>query len=477
MTVSTDRVLDPTTLTRLAEGFAGRIITPGDDGYDEARRVWNASIDKRPAAIVRPTGVADVMAALRFAREHDLVVAVRGGGHSVAGHSTCDGGIVIDLGAMKGIRVDPRGRRARVQPGVVWSELDRETQTFGLATTGGLVGSTGVAGFTLGGGLGWLQRRYGLACDNLVSADVVLADGSMVRASADEDPDLLWALRGGGGNFGIVTSFELELHPVGPQVLGGMLLFPAERAPDLIAAYRDLRDDTPDELMLGLVLRLAPPAPFLPEEVHGRPVVGIAAIHCGALEDGERAIRPIRSVAEPIVDLVEPRPYVQMQTMQDPSWGPGFRNYWKAEFLSGLPDAATDVLLEHLHSITSPLSDFKFAYLGGAVGRATEEATAFGHRDAFTILNVNARWTDPGEDERHVAWTRSLWRAMQPFSAGGTYTNFTSEDDADRVVGSFGPSKYARLAELKRRYDPTNLFRLNQNIVPAGGPTTDGGAT
>jgi len=474
--VSTDRALDPAMLARLAESLSGGIVTPVDDGYEEARRVWNGSIDKRPAAIVRPRGVADVMAAVRFARDHDLLVAVRSGGHSVAGHSTCDGGLVIDLGGMKGIRVDPFARRAHVQPGVVWSELDRETQAFGLATTGGLVGSTGVAGFTLGGGLGWLQRRHGLACDNLISADVVLADGSLVRASPEDDPDLLWALRGGGGNFGIVTSFELELHPVGPTVMAGMLLFPAESASELIAAYRELRDAAPDDLMLGLVLRLAPPTPFLPEEVHGRPIVGIAAIHCGALEDGERAISPIRSVARPIVDLVEPRPYVQMQTMQDASWGPGLRNYWKAEFLKELPDAATGILLEHLDSITSPLSDFKFAYLGGAVGRVPEEATAFGHRDAFTILNVNARWSDPTEDGRHIAWTRSLWRAMQPFSAGGTYTNFASEDDGDRVVGSFGPKKYARLAELKRRYDPANLFRLNQNIVPAGKPGEEGGA-
>ncbi len=475
MAVATNRALDPAGLADLTESFAGRVLTPGDGGYEEARRVWNGSIDKRPGAIVRPTGVADVIAAVRFAREHGLLVAVRGGGHSVAGHSTCDGGLVIDLGAMKGIRVDPSARRAHVQPGVVWSELDRETQAFGLATTGGLVGSTGVAGFTLGGGLGWLQRRYGLACDNLVSADVVLADGSFVRASVEDEPDLLWALRGGGGNFGIVTSFELALHPVGPRVMAGMLLFPAGRGAELITAFRDLRDTAPDELMLGLVLRLAPAAPFLPEEVHGRPVVGIAAIHCGGLEDGERAIRPIRSVAEPVADLVEPRPYVQMQTMQDASWGPGYRNYWKAEFLRELPDPAIDVLLEHLDGITSPLSDFKFAYLGGAVGRVPEEATAFGHRDAFTILNVNARWSDATEDDRHVAWTRSLWQAMQPFSAGGTYTNFTSEDDADRVEGSFGSEKYARLAELKRRYDPTNLFRLNQNIVPAGGPGGKGG--
>ena len=451
----------------LEEQFRGAIIGPDEPGYDEARRVWNASIDKRPALIARPTGVADVIAAVRFGRRHDLLVAVRGGSHSVAGHSTCDDGLVIDLSGLKGIRVDPARRRAWVQPGVVWGELDRETQAFGQAVTGGLISSTGVAGFTVGGGMGWLQRRDGLACDNLVGADLVTADGELVHASEDENAELLWALRGGGGNFGIVTSFEFGLHDVGPQVVGGLIFHPGENAAEVLRFFRDFAEEAPDDVTLAAVLRLAPPAPFLPEDVHGKPVVALAGMHAGSMEDAAAALEPVKRFGSPLVDVMVPRPYVQMQSMLDASWTAGFENYWKSEFVS-LPDEAVDVIVGHLETITSPLSDFKLPLLRGAVARVGEDDTAYGHRNAPFNLNINSRWAGGEDADRHVTWTRELWNAVQPFSTGGTYTNFTSEDDADRVTGSYGEEKYARLAELKERYDPTNFFRLNQNIRPKG---------
>lgn len=447
----------------LGDGFEGEIITPADPAYEEARRVWNASIDRRPALIVRPRGVEDVRAAIRVGRDRGVPIAVRGGGHSVAGHGTCDDGLVIDLSAMRAIEVDPRGRRARVGPGLVWRDVDRATQEHGLAVTGGLISSTGVAGFTLGGGIGWLQRAYGLACDNLVSAEVVTASGEVV--STGDDPELLWGLRGGGGNFGIVASFEFALHPVGPEVMAGLIAWPGERAPEVLRFFRDYLGEAPRELVLGAVLRLAPPAPFLPPEAHGRPMVAIAGVHAGSVEDGERAFAPVKALGSPLADLIAPRPYVEMQSMQDAAWEAGARNYWKAEYLSGLPDAAIDVLVDHLATITSPMSDFKMPYLQGAVADVGEDETAYGHRDAPLILNINSRWQE-GDREPHVAWTRGLWDAMRPFSAGGSYTNFMGADEADRVAEAYGPAKLSRLVDLKRRYDPENVFRLNHNIDP-----------
>lgn len=452
-----------------AEHFEGDIIQPSDPLYPEARRVWNETIQKNPALVVRPTGTADVKAAVNHARDQRLEIAVRGGGHSIAGFSSTDGGMVIDLSRLKGIRVDPRRRRAHVQAGVLWKELDRETQEFGLAVTGGLVSSTGVAGFTLGGGIGWLQRKYGLACDNLVSADIVTVDGSLVHASEDENSDLLWALRGGGGNFGIVTSFEFELHPVGPEVMSGLVFFPGERAKEILAFFRDFQPS--NDVTLAAVMRLAPPAPFLPAEFHGKPVVVLAGMHAGPLDRALQDLAPLKDLAEPIADLMVPRPYVQMQTLLDPSWQPGFQNYWKAEFLAGLPDDTIDVLVEHLGTITSPLSDFKMPLLGGAISDVPESDSAYGHRQAPLILNINARWTEASDADRHIEWTRHLWREMQPYSAGGTYTNFTSSDDQDRTPDSYGEVKYGRLSELKRRFDPENLLHLNQNILPAPSKT------
>jgi FAD/FMN-containing dehydrogenase len=461
-------VLDDTAVERFRGRFAGQVITPRDDGYEQARRVWNASIDRRPALIARCAGVADVVAAVRFARAHDLLVAVRGGGHNVAGNGTCDGGMVIDLSPMKGVRVDPARRRVWAQAGLVWRELDRETQQFGLAVTGGLVSSTGIAGFTLGGGIGWLQRKHGLAIDNLVAADLVTADGEVLHAAADDHPDLLWGLRGGGGNFGVVTAFEFDLHPVGPEVVAGLVFHPGEDLPQVAGCFRDFMGQAPDEVTLTLVHRLAPPAPFLPPEVHGRPVVAIAGMHAGPPERAERDLAELKGFGRPIVDLIERRPYTQFQTMLDASWLPGFQNYWKAEYLAGLPDPAMPVLADGLARVTSPLSDFKIGALGGAVARVGEDDSAYRHRRAPFVLNINARWERPDDADPHVAWARGLWAALHPWSAGGVYVNFMGEEGQDRVRAAYGERTYRRLVALKDRYDPDNFFRMNQNIRPTG---------
>ncbi len=455
-------------MTVLQDDVRGKVILPGDENYDKARQVWNGAIDRRPAMVVRCAGVADVLASVRYAREKDLLVAVRGGGHNVAGSATCDGGMVIDLSAMKAVRVDPAARTAWAQPGLLWRELDAETQAFGLAVTGGIVSTTGVAGFTLGGGLGWLHRPYGLTVDNLTGADVVTAAGELIRVSEESNPELLWGLRGGGGNFGIVTTFELKQHPVGPEVMGGLVFYHAKDLAKVVRGFRDLMLAAPDELTLFLVMRKAPAAPFLPAEVHGQPVVAVVGMYAGSLQEGAKAMAPLAGLAAPIVNLMQPRRYTQFQSMLDGSWAEGFGNYWKAEYLTGIPDEAMDILAHYLDRITSPLSDFKFATLGGAAGRVAPDATAFAHRGAPFVLNINARWALPGEDTPHVAWTRELWEAMQLYSAGGSYVNFMGEEGADRVRAAYGDTTYKRLVALKNTYDPENVFRLNQNIAPDG---------
>jgi FAD/FMN-containing dehydrogenase len=443
------------------------VILPDHEDYDRARRVWNGAIERYPAAIVRCADAADVLAAVRFAREHKLTIAVRAGGHNVAGTGTCDGGIVIDLAPMKDVRVDPRTRRAWAGPGLVWGELDRATQAFALAVPGGIVSSTGVAGFTLGGGLGWLHRSFGLAADNLMSANVITADGRLVRASANDNPDLLWGLRGGGGNFGIVTAFEFQLNPVGTWLTAGPIFYAARDLVPVARGFREITATAPDGLTLMLLLRRAPAAPFLPTALHGKPVVAIVGCYVGSVADGAKAMAPLADLAEPVANLVTVRQYTQFQSMLDGSWTPGFGNYWKAEYLAGIPDAALDVFAEHLDTITSPLSDFKVGMLGGVAGRVDPDATAFAHRSAPYVLNINSRWALPGDGEPHMAWTRSLWDAMRPFSAGGTYVNFLGDEGPDRVRAAYGEQTFARLVALKDAYDPRNVFRLNQNIPPS----------
>jgi FAD/FMN-containing dehydrogenase len=451
---------------RLADLVNGPVIGPSDGSYDAVRRIWNGAIDRRPACIARCTGVADVVAAVRFAREHDLEAAVRSGGHGVGGHAICDGGLVIDLSPMKGIRVDPARRTARAEAGVLWGELDRETQLFGLATVGGIVTHTGIAGLTLGGGLGWLMRKYGATVDNLLSADVVTAEGELVRASEAENADLFWGIRGGGGNFGIVTSFEYRLHQVGPIVLAGQVFHLMEDAPDVLRFYREFIADVPDELTTIFELSVAPPLPSLPEEAHGKPIVWVGACYAGAPEEGARLVRPLKQFGRPIVDLLEPKPYTALQAVFDPMVPHGWHRYWKSVELPQLTDDAIDSLVEHSAAPTSPRSYTIVFQLGGALGRVGEHETAFSQRSAAHDVNINAVWTEDDPDgECHIGWARRFFDAMQPHAGNHVYVNFLGDEGSDRVRQAYGGS-YERLVELKRAYDPTNFFRLNQNIAP-----------
>jgi FAD/FMN-containing dehydrogenase len=466
-TETTTLAAETTGLERLRDFIRGPVIAPDDAGYDAARAIWNGAIDRLPACIARCTGVADVVAAVRFARERDLVVAVRSGGHGVGGHALCDGGLVIDLSPMKGIRVDPAARTARAEAGVLWGELDRETQLHGLATVGGIVTHTGIAGLTLGGGIGWLTRKHGATVDNLLSADLVTAEGELLTASGDENPDLFWGIRGGGGNFGVVTSFEYRLHPVGPIVLAGPIFHPLEDAREVLAFYREFIATAPDELTTIFELSVAPPVPFLPEDVHGKPIVMVGACYAGALEDGAEVVRPLKEFGNPIVDLLEPKLYTALQSMFDPSVPHGWHRYWKSVELPLLTDEAIDTLVEHASAQTSPKSYCIVFQLGGALARAGSDVTAFSQRDAGHNVNINAVWTeDDPAGERHLAWARDFFSAMQPHAGGRVYLNFLGDEGAERVRHAYGDRQYERLVELKRAYDPTNFFRRNQNIEP-----------
>ncbi len=451
----------------LKDVFTGDLIPPGDARYGTARQVWNGMVDRRPALIARCAQEGDVVAALRFARERGLPLAVRGGGHNVAGNAVCDDGIVVDLSAQKGIHVDPAMRTARAQPGVLLGELDRATQAFGLATPTGNVSMTGIAGLTLGGGLGWIARKHGPACDNLLSADLITADGDCVRASADEHPDLLWGLRGGGGNFGVVTSFEYRLHPVGPQVIAGGVVHPFADAAEVFRFFTDFVADAPDALSVMASTFRASPALPVPPEVHGELVIMLAVCYAGDLDAGERALQPLRSFGRPLADLIAPMPYTALQTGSDGAYPSGQQNYWKSHYISEISDGAIATIIEHAPLMNSPLSSFYLQHLGGAIGRAGAGTAAFGHRDAvfdFAILTV---WQDPAETAGHVTWARDFFEAMQPYSTG-VYVNNLGTEGAERVRAAYAPETYERLVALKQAYDPHNVFRMNQNIVPRG---------
>ncbi|MGH9868164.1 MAG: FAD-binding oxidoreductase [Candidatus Polarisedimenticolia bacterium] len=459
----------PTT-AEVGPGLRGRLINSDHADYDIARAVWNGAIDRRPRLIARCLGTADVIAAVRFARDHDLEIAVRGGGHNVAGTAVCDDGMVIDLSAMRAVRVDPADRGAWVQGGALWGDVDHETQLHGLATTGGIVSHTGVAGLTLGGGIGWLMRKHGLTVDNLVAADVVTADGELLRASEKEHPDLFWALRGGGGNFGVVTSFEFRLHSVGPTVLAGPILWDACDAGEVLRIYRDFICDAPDEL--GTVVRFgpAPPLPVIPEHLHGRPVVMVGTCYAGRIEEGEERLRPLRASRPPLLDLVGPTPYVEFQSALDSTVAHGWNYYWKSTYLPELRDDLIDVLVEHAFSGSSPRSYVAMFHLKGAVSRVAEEGTAFGNRQASHAITLDAVWR-PGEDlgSRDTAWTRGFLAALGRFREG-VYVNFLGGDeDPGRVREAYGDSVYERLADVKAMYDPDNVFHHNQNIRPSQG--------
>ncbi|MBV9602438.1 MAG: FAD-binding oxidoreductase [Chloroflexi bacterium] len=442
----------------LAQNVRGHVLRAGDDEFEAARHVWNGMIDRRPKLIVRCAGAADVVAAVNVAREQKLPLAVRAGGHSAAGNSVCDDGLMIDLSLMKSIRLDPGQRIARAEPGATWAEFDRETQAFGLATTGGVVSTTGIAGLTLGGGIGWLGRTHGLSCDNLLSVDIVTADGRLRTASAHENADLLWAVRGGGGNFGVVTSFEYRLHQVGPTVMAGLLVWPRPMARDALRAFREFTQGAPENASAYAGLGTSP---------DGVPIVIVVAFHHGPTEEGEAIFAPLRRFGPPVADMIQPMPYVDAQQMLDALNPPGNRVYWKSSVLEGIEDEVLDTIIEGAASCPSPLSATLIEFYGGAINRVGVQDTAYPLRNATYALNAVSAWTDPRHDATNIAWARRMWESVQAFSPGSVYVNFLGVGDQsdERVKAAYGPN-YLRLRQIKATYDPTNLFRLNHNIAP-----------
>ncbi|WP_027533446.1 FAD-binding oxidoreductase [Bradyrhizobium sp. WSM3983] len=453
-------------LDALRQTLRGNVCLPEEAGYDEARTIWNAMIDRHPGAVVRCRGAGDIMRAITFAREHGILLAVRAGGHNIAGNAVCEGGLLLDLSLMRGVRVDPVSRTARVEPGATLGDFDREAQAFGLATPLGINSTTGVAGLTLGGGFGWLSRRFGLTVDNLISADVVTADGKLMQASATENPDLFWALRGGGGNFGVVTSFEFRLHPVGPMVLSGLIVHPFAQARELLAGYRQVAAKAPDELTQWVVLRKAPPLPFLPADVHGKEILVFAVCYVGDERDGNRALEPLRTLGEPIADVVAMQPFTAWQSAFDPLLTPGAYNYWKSHNFVELSDGLLDVLVSQVARLPTEECEIFIGQLGGAASRVTPDEMAYPHRSANFAMNVHTRWREPADRQNSIDWARKLFAEAAPHATGGVYVNFMPEDETDRVSSAYG-ANYARLAALKAKYDPGNLFRLNQNIQPS----------
>ena len=464
-TVTRAGALDAAVLDELREGFRGEVIEPGSAEYDQTRAVFNGMFDRKPATILRPAGTADVIRAIGLARLSGLPLAIRGGGHSVAGFSMNDGGIVIDTRGMKGIRVDPKKRTARAQAGVNWGEFDQETQAFGLATTGGRVTTTGLVGFTLGSGSGWLERKHGFAADNLISADLVTAEGEVVTATEDENAELLWGLRGGGGNFGVVTELEFRLHEVGPIVYGGLAAFDPDQSHEVIRMWRDLSEDAPEALGWAVASITLPPAPFVPQEWQGRRAIAVAGQFAGDLEEAERLLKPLRGL-KPLVDLWQPMPYLMTQGLLDPGNPYGARSYWRAYNVGGIEESMIDLFVERAAAIPSPLTAFIFLGMGGAVSRVGENDTALSGRNVPFNMHLNGIWESGDDDEANIAWVRETTTAFEPHIVPGMALNFTTEiTDAD-IEDSYG-QKLTRLRKLKSTYDPTNLFRLNQNIPPA----------
>ena len=451
-----ETAIEATAVQHFADRLRGRLLRPGDGSYDEARKVWNGMIDRRPALVARCAGVADVIAAVRFVSEHGLLVSVKGGGHNITGNAVCEGGLMIDLSAMKSVRVDPPKRIARAEAGLTWGEYNRETQAFGLASTGGVVSTTGIAGLTLGGGLGWLMGKHGLSCDNLVSADLVTADGKFLTVSADEHPDLFWGLRGGGGNFGVVTSFEYKLHPVGP-VLAGMVVHPMAKAREVLRFYREFCRGCPDEMVAAGALMTSP---------DGAPVAVIVVGYIGDLAAGEKAVAPLRKFATPLADTIAPTSYVQLNTLFDEAFPyGGVYRYWKSSFLKDLGDDMLEIVIARSAKFLSPMSNVLFFHLHGAATRVDRDSTAFGLRDDQWDYDVISQWTDPAEAARHIQWTREFWTAVEPFASGDVYVNHLDAEEATRIRAAYSHG-YERLVALKTKYDPTNLFRMNQNIRP-----------
>jgi FAD/FMN-containing dehydrogenase len=450
---------------QFGDGFRGDLIEPDDPGYDEARTVWNGMIDRRPALVARCRGVADVVDAVRVARDRGGPLSVKAGGHSVAGNAVCDDGLVIDLSLMDAVRVDPEARTVRVEPGVRLGDLDHETQAFGLAVPAGVVSTTGVAGLTLGGGWGWLSRTYGLTIDNLRSVDLVTADGELLHASETEHEDLFWGVRGGGGNFGVVTAFEFDCHEVGPELLAGLIVHPFEDAADVLRFHREFATDAPDEVCCYAGILNAPPVPFLPEAVHGTRVVVLVACYSGSVEDGEAALRSLREYGDPIADAVQPMPYTALQQLFDEAYAPGARNYWKSALVDPLPDEAIDLVVDRAETFPSPETQIVVEHLRGAIATVDPSATAYRHRNAAFAFNVFPRWADPADDEANVQWAAEFVDAIRPFATDGVALNFLGDEGEERVRAAFGDN-YDRLVALKDEYDPENLFRSTQNVRP-----------
>jgi FAD/FMN-containing dehydrogenase len=450
-------------IVTLRSKLKGKVMLPADAGYAEARQVWNAMIDRRPAVIVQCADAGDVAPAIKFARENGLEIAVRGGGHSIAGLSVSDNGLVIDFSAMKSVRVDAGKRRAYVEPGAKLADFDAAVQAHGLATPVGINSTTGMAGLTLGGGFGWLTRKYGLTVDNLVSAEMVTVDGERIRADENTNPDLFWAIRGGGGNFGVVTQFEFKLHPVGPQILAGLIVFPFHQAKQVLTRYREFAKSAPRELTVWVVLRQAPPLPFLPASVHGKEVAVLAVFYSGEMAEGEKLIAPLRRFGDTVGEHVGPQPYTQWQQAFDPLLTPGARNYWKSHNFTELADGALDTLVEYAGKLPSPHCEIFLGHLEGVANEVPATAMAYSARDAKFVINVHGRWDDASQDEKGIAWSRAFFKAAAPYASGGAYVNFMTAEETERVATAYGPN-YARLLEIKKRYDPENIFHLNQNI-------------
>lgn len=455
-----------TKFEQLKKGLKGEILLPGEEAYESARRIWNAMIDKRPAVIVRCSTTSDVVHAVNFARGSGLPLAIRGGGHNIAGNALCDDGLVIDLSRMRAAMVDPRSRRVTIEGGATLADLDAATQVHGLATPVGINSTTGIAGLTLGGGFGWLSRKHGMTVDNLESAEVVTASGEVVRASATEHPDLFWALRGGGGNFGVVTRFEFRLHAVGPDVLSGLIVYPISEAKTVLRRYRDFVAQSPDELSVWGLLRLAPPLPFLPPDIHGKGILALALLYAGDPKKGGALVEPLRTFGQVAGEHVGVQPYTGWQRAFDPLLAAGARNYWKSHNFTRLDDGLFDVVVESIGGLPTPMTEIFIGALGGATTRPAPDSAAYPHRDTQFVINVHGRWENPADDARCVAWARDFFKAMAPFASGGVYVNFLTADEGNRVRAAYGPN-FDRLARVKARYDSHNLFRMNQNIKPS----------
>jgi FAD/FMN-containing dehydrogenase len=458
--------LDPVVAKELAKSIQGEILTADSPAFDKVRAIWNAMIDRKPALIARCKTTDDVVQCVKFAKQHGLLVAVRGGGHNIAGNAVCDGGLLIDLSLMRGVQVDAAKQTARVEGGALLGDLDAATAAQGLVVPLGINSTTGVAGLTLGGGFGWISRKYGLTIDNLVSATVVTAAGEKLTVNDKENSDLFWAIRGGGGNFGVVTSFEFKLHTIGKEVLSGLIVHPLADAKKVLKFYRDFAAKAPDELAVWFVLRKAPPLPFLPEQWHGKEILALAACYNGDVKTGEKVLQPLRSFGSPIADVIGPNPFAGWQQVLDPLLTPGARNYWKSHEFLDIPDGLIDVLVDFAGRLPDPQTEIAFAQLGGAIQRVKNDATAYSHREANFLVNLHGRWDAAANDSKCIGWARDLFKACGPFSTGAVYVNFLTADEEERVKMAYG-ANHAKLTAIKKKYDPTNLFRMNQNIRPS----------